>query len=165
MKAIKVICWQLVFIAICACANAKTAPQDTAQDTTQVAEATIEAVKEQRTIFYDITFEEALEKAKAENKYVLIDFYTKTCGPCKKMEKVVFSTPECGEYINERFISIKIDGEDEGIGAEIAKKYKVFIFPTYLILTPNCFKEGEISGAEYDVNKFLDMLKTILHEK
>ena len=165
MKAIKFICWQFVFAAICACSNPKPTPQDAAQETTQVAEESTEAVKEQGTIFYDITFEEALEKAKAENKYVFINFHTKTCGPCRKMEKVVFPTPECGEYINKRFVPIMIDGEDDGIGSEIAKKYQIFIFPTYLILSPDCFKEGEISGAEFDVNKFLGMLKTILHEK
>ena len=81
------------------------------------------------------------------------------------MEKVVFPTPECGEYINKRFVPIMIDGEDDGIGSEIAKEYQIFIFPTYLILSPDSFKEGEISGAEFDVNKFLGMLKTILHEK
>jgi hypothetical protein len=33
-----------------------------------------------------------------------------------------------------------------------------------MILRPNGFKEGEIQGAEYDVDKFIGMLKTILHE-
>ena len=108
---------------------------------------------------------EALEKAKAEGKYVLVNFHTKTCVPCKKMEKVVFPNPECGEYVNKKFVPIMVDGEDNGTGTEIAKKYNVFIYPTYMILSANGFKEGEVLGAEYDVNKFLDMLKTIIHDK
>ena len=36
-----------------------------------------------------------------------------------------------------------IDGEDNGTGTEIAKKYSIFIYPTYLILSADCFKEGD----------------------
>lgn len=116
------------------------------------------------TRFFDITLEEALEKAKAEGKYVLINFHTATCAPCRKMEKVVFPQPQCGEYINKHFVPIMINGEDDGIGTEWAKKYNIFIFPTYLILSSECFKVGEILGAEFDVNKFLDMIKVIVQQ-
>lgn len=116
------------------------------------------------TIFCDITLEEALEKAKAEGKYVLINFHTATCAPCRKMEKVVFPQPQCGEYINKHFVSIMINGEDDGIGTEWAKKYNIFIYPTYLILSSEYFKVGEILGAEFDVNKFLDMIKAIVQQ-
>ena len=81
------------------------------------------------------------------------------------MEKFVFPKPECGKYINEHFVPIVIDGEDGGVGQEIAKKYQVFIFPTYLILQPDGFKEGEILGAESDIDVFLGMIKTIIHDK
>ena len=158
MKNIKLFAGIMAFAAICACGNTKTEPQ------AQTAENIIEEVKEQGTVFYDITLEEALEKAKAEGKHVLINFHTSTCVPCKKMEKEVFPTPECGEYINKHFVPIVIDGEDDGIGTEHAKYYQVFIFPSYLILSPDGFKEGEIIGAEFDINKFLDMLKEIIHD-
>ena len=159
MKTIKLFAGICAIAAMCACGNAKTEPQ------AQAAENAIEEVKEQGTVFYDLTLEEALAKAKAEGKHVLINFHTSTCVPCKKMEKEVFPTPECGEYVNEHFVPIAIDGEDDGIGTEHAKYYQVFIFPSCLILSPNGFKEGEVLGAEFDVNKFLDMLKEIIHDK
>ena len=158
MKTIKLFAGIMAFTAICACGNTKPESQATA------TESAIEEVKEQGTVFYDITLEEALAKAKAEGKHVLIDFCTSTCAPCKKMEKEVFPTIECGEYVNEHCVSIKVDGEDEGAGTELAEKYQIFIFPTYLILSPDGFKEGEVIGAEYDVNKFLEMLKEINHD-
>ena len=160
MKTIKLFAGILALAAICSCGNTKSNTQNQAQE----AETAIEEVKEQGTVFYDITLEEALEKAKAENKYVLINFHTSTCVPCKKMEKEVFPNPECGKYINKRFVPIVIDGEDDGIGTEYAKKFQVFIFPSFLVLSPDGFKEGEVQGAEFDINKFLDMLKEIIHD-
>lgn len=160
MKTIKLLASTLAFMAIYACGNTKSE----SQKPVQTAGNCVETVKEQGTIFYDITLEEALAKAKNEDKYVLINFHTSTCVPCKKMEKEVFPTVECGEYINKRFVPITIDGEDDGAGTELAKKYQVFIFPSYLILSPDGFKEGEVLGAEFDINKFLDMLKTIIHD-
>ena len=141
-----------ILIAPCACSNTPK--------TTKEAESTTETTKEEGTIFYDITLNEALEKARLENKYVLINFHSTYCAPCKKMEKEVFPTPECGEYINKKFIPIMVDGEDEGYGTELAKQHKIFIYPSYLILSSNRSLVGEITGAELDVNKFLDMLKT-----
>ena len=141
-----------ILIATCACSNTPK--------TTKEAESTTEITKEEGTIFFDITLNEALEKARLENKYVLINFHSTYCAPCKKMEKEVFPTPECGEYINKKFIPIMVDGEDEGYGTELAKQHKIFIYPSYLILSPNRSLVGEIIGAEHDVNKFLDMLKT-----
>ena len=160
MKTIKLIAGIFTYIAISACGNTVS---DT-QSPSKVKESVVEAKVEQATKFYDLTLEEAIEKAKKEDKYVFVSFYTKTCAPCKKMKATVLATSECGEYINEHFIPIMIDGEDEGIGTEIAKKYEVYIFPTHMILLPNGTKEGEVLGAEYDVNKFLGMLKTIIHD-
>ena len=116
-------------------------------------------------VYSDLTLEQALEKAKSVGKYVFIDFHTKTCGPCKKMQDKVFSTVECGSYVNANFISIKIDGEDEGEGTDIAKRFDVRIFPTVLILDPAGYKGaegalvGQVIGDELNVGKFVDMLK------
>ena len=157
MKTVRLIVGIMMLVALDACCSLK-------HDSSAVREVAAEEQKACGVVFYDLTIEEALEKAKAEGKYVMIDFYTQTCGPCKVMERDVFPLPECGEYINKRFVPIMVDGEDEGPGTEIAKKYQVFIFPTYMIMSPDGFKEGEVLGAEYDVNKFIDMLKTILHD-
>lgn len=155
MKTVRLIVGVMALMVFCACGSARHDYKKTSE---------VDAAKSKGTVFYDLTLEEALEKAKVEGKLVMIDFYTKTCGPCRMMERDVFSTPECGEYINKRFVPIMIDGEDDGVGTEIAKKHQVFIFPTYMIMSPDGFKEGEVLGAEYDVNKFLDMLKTIVHD-
>lgn len=77
------------------------------------------------------TWAEILAKAKKENKYVFLDSYTTWCGPCKWMDKNVFPTSEAGEFFNKNFVNAKMDME-KGEGLDIAKKYTVQAYPTYL---------------------------------
>ncbi|MBL7840378.1 MAG: thioredoxin family protein [Cyclobacteriaceae bacterium] len=77
------------------------------------------------------TWAEILAKAKQQNKYVFVDAFTTWCGPCKWMDKNVFPTAEAGEYFNKNFVNAKIDME-KGEGLDIAKKYNVQAYPTYL---------------------------------
>lgn len=82
------------------------------------------------------TWAEILAKAKQQNKYVFLDAYTTWCGPCKWMDKNVFPTAEAGEYFNKNFVNAKIDME-KGEGLDIAKKYNVQAYPTYLYVDGN----------------------------
>ena len=96
---------------------------------------TLTATKAQ-TNFREITFQQALDAAKAENKLVFIDVMTSWCGPCKIMAREVFPQQKVGEYMNSHFVCMKIDAEKgEGIG--IAKTYGVSAYPTFLIIDTN----------------------------
>ena len=80
------------------------------------------------------------------------------------MEKEVFPQEKLGQFVNERFVPIMRDIE-EGEGLEIAEKYNIQIYPTLLVLLPNAAKEGEIVGAEFNIDSLIGLLKTILHEE
>lgn len=74
-----------------------------------------------------------LAEAKKANKLVFVDCYTTWCGPCKWMDKNVFPNDEAGAFYNANFVNMKIDME-KGNGLEVAKKYGVKSYPTYLFL-------------------------------
>ncbi|KQR92431.1 thiol:disulfide interchange protein [Chryseobacterium sp. Leaf180] len=78
-------------------------------------------------------FASLLAKAKKENKLIFVDAYAVWCGPCKLMVKNIFPLKDVGEYYNTHFVNAKIDME-KGEGIELAKKYKVSAFPTYLFI-------------------------------
>ena len=86
--------------------------------------------------FEETNFSAILAKAKKENKLIFMDAYTTWCGPCKMMAKNVFPNEEVGNFYNENFINSKFDME-KGEGLEIAKKYDVKAFPTYLFIDGN----------------------------
>ncbi len=79
--------------------------------------------------FYHGTWEEALMKAKEEDKIIFVDAYTTWCGPCKRMASSTFPDPEVGNLFNQHFLSLKIDMEKE-MGLEFRKKFPVSAYPT-----------------------------------
>lgn len=83
--------------------------------------------------FEDKSFAEILQKAKKENKLVFLDAYASWCGPCKMMERNVFTLKSVSDYYNTHFINAHFDME-KGEGREIARKYGIRSYPTYLFL-------------------------------
>ncbi|TXE13120.1 thioredoxin [Seonamhaeicola algicola] len=86
--------------------------------------------------FEHSSFNEALAKAKKENKLLFMDCFTTWCGPCKWMTKEIFPQEEVGNFFNENFISIKVDME-KGEGIDLNKKYGVQAYPTLLFIDGN----------------------------
>src|SRR5690554_7048278 len=47
--------------------------------------------------FENLTFEEAIQKAKEENKLIFLDAYAVWCGPCKMMDRTTRSEEHTSE--------------------------------------------------------------------
>jgi thiol-disulfide isomerase/thioredoxin len=93
-------------------------------------------IKAQKIVFQNLSYAKAIEKAKKENKLVFLDVYTTWCGPCKMLEKNVFSQAKVGTYFNKNFICIHIDG-DTGEGQLIAEKLKLKGYPSLYFIDGN----------------------------
>lgn len=109
--------------------------------------------------FQDIPFKDLIAKAKKENKLVFIDAYASWCGPCKMMEKNVFTTKSVGDFYNKNFVNARIDME-KGEGREVAQKFGVRSYPTYLFLNG----DGELVSQNYgymEESVFLAMAQDI----
>jgi thiol-disulfide isomerase/thioredoxin len=83
--------------------------------------------------FYHGTWEEAIMKAKAEDKIIFVDAFTTWCGPCKRMASSTFPDPEVGKLFNQHFLSLKIDMEKD-MGLEFRKKFPVSAYPTLFFI-------------------------------
>jgi len=87
-----------------------------------------------------------LKRAKAENKYIYIDFFTTWCGPCKEMDKTTYVDDRVVEF-SKTIIPVKFDAE-KGKGKELAEKYRISFYPSQIVIDP----DGE------EVDRFLGML-------
>jgi thioredoxin-related protein len=95
-----------------------------------------------------LNWEQLKTKAKAENKYIFLDCYATWCGPCKLMDKDVYSNDTVGEYLNKYFISVKVQFDSTGHddkyvrqwrsdARRIQEKYQLQGFPSLLFFAPD----------------------------
>lgn len=89
-------------------------------------------IKFQKNTSWDST----LSLAKTSAKLIFVDVYTVWCGPCKLMDREVFTNDKVSMQYNSDFICYKLDAE-KGRGPELCKKYNVFSYPTYLFVNEN----------------------------
>jgi thioredoxin-related protein len=115
----------------------------------------------------------ALAKAKAEGKYVLVDFGgSDWCPPCKRLQAEVFDQKEFKEFASTNLILVDIDfpqtrkqsAELQRANQKLADKYNVEIFPTVMLFNEKgkkVFRESGYSGmslADY-VEKLRKQIK------
>ena len=89
-------------------------------------------------------FQDALGKAMQSDKLIFVDVYTDWCGWCKKLDKDVYSRDDIRSYLDEKFVSVKLNAEDNSTSvtiaeqeltyAQLASAYGVRSFPTTLFL-------------------------------
>lgn len=90
-------------------------------------------------VFETGNFKSVLDKASKQKKLIFFDAYASWCGPCKWMVKNVFPQKDVADFFNSKFVNVKIDME-KGEGVELAKKYGVQAYPTFLFLD----EKGEV---------------------
>lgn len=96
--------------------------------------------------FFKGSLQEALVKAKQENKKVFVDFYADWCGPCKAMASQVFTREEVGVYFNEHFVCCQLDVEAKEV-ADVVKQYKITSLPTLAFMDDTGKEIRRIEGA------------------
>src|SRR5258708_2832733 len=114
--------------------------------------------------------EEAFARARAENKPVFVSIGYSTCHWCHVMERESFESEEVAKFLNEHFVSIKVDREER---PDVDKIYMTFVqstagrggWPLNCFLTPGLkpFYGGTYFPPEgkYGRPGFLDLLKHI----
>lgn len=83
--------------------------------------------------FTEGKWSELLKQAKKENKLIFLDAYTTWCGPCKMLQKNVFTRDDVAATFNGNFINVKIDME-AGEGPSLAKRYPIEGYPTLFFI-------------------------------
>lgn len=110
------------------------------------------------------SYDEALAKAKAENKPLFIDFTGITCTNCREMEETVFVRPEVADaFKNFVTVSLYTDLENNAESDRYKKmqeqRYGTVELPLYVVVAPDETKIGQIS-YEPNAAKFLQFLNT-----
>lgn len=86
--------------------------------------------------FQSKKWDDILALSKSEKKLIFVDAYAEWCGPCKMMDRQVFTQPEVGEMFNKNFVNAKIDME-KGEGPKLRSTFGVTAYPTLLFVNEN----------------------------
>ncbi|HEY3899769.1 MAG TPA: thioredoxin family protein [Chthoniobacter sp.] len=91
-------------------------------------------------------YAQAVEKAKGNGKYLLLDFTgSDWCGFCKLLDKEVFTTPQFKDWAKKNVELVEVDfphstplsAEVKAQNKTLAGKYPVHGFPTIVIIEPD----------------------------
>ena len=123
----------------------------------------------------DTSWQKVKERASAENKYIFIDVFTTWCGPCKRMDKDVYTDEKVCEFFNKNFIAVKLqtdrtEKDDEYVqkwynyAESILNDYLIDAFPSFLFFSP----EGDLvdmSEGFKTPEEFMDLAKAAVNTK
>jgi len=114
-------------------------------------------------------FNQAAQQAAQEHKYVLLDFTgSDWCPWCIKMDKEVFNQSEFSDFALKNLVLVKLDfprraAQSPAVKSqneELAKKFGIEGFPTYILLDPSGKEvRRQVGYLQGGATAFMDWLK------
>jgi thioredoxin-related protein len=109
----------------------------------------------------------AQEKAKRENKLVLLDFTgSDWCGWCMKLKSEVFDKPEFAQFANANLVLVEVDFPhrkamahlQQEANAQLDKTYRITGYPTIIVLNPDGRQVGRLGYVSGGPAAFIEKL-------
>jgi thiol:disulfide interchange protein DsbD len=108
-------------------------------------------------------YREALEKARAENKLVLVNFTGYACTNCHWMKANMFPRPQIAAALGE-FVLVELytDGLDAAAetNQKLQERYNTISQPFYVVMKPDETVVAQFSGSTRDTQEYLNFLKS-----
>src|SRR5579862_5803611 len=102
-------------------------------------------------VFSNVTLEQGLQMAKADNKLVMVDFYADWCGPCKMLDAKTWSDATVQTWLQDKTVPLKINVDK---APELAGQYKIQGIPALVFIAPDGAEVGRLVGF-HEPSQFL----------
>jgi thiol-disulfide isomerase/thioredoxin len=102
----------------------------------------------EKGVRWEQRFEEALKKARATRKPLMVDFWAEWCGWCHRLDQTTYVDPTVVK-LSQDFVPVKVDTEGGRRQTEIALRYNVSTLPTIIFLSSagrQVLKVGQFQG-------------------
>lgn len=111
-------------------------------------------------IFADLSFADALAKAKSENKLLIIKFTAEWCGPCKQMDKTTWRNQDVFDWARANAIVISVDVDKD---TKTSEQHKIKAMPTMVAYRDGVEFDRTVGGM--DASKTLSWMKDVKEGK
>jgi len=105
---------------------------------------------------FEHDFNTALQKAKNQNKEVMMMYSAPWCPECSYMKEVVFKNKEVVEYIQKHFVVLSLDVQKD----KLPDGFNFPGIPAFFFLDKDAKEKNKIIGGD-KVDKFLKSLKAL----
>jgi thiol:disulfide interchange protein len=120
-----------------------------------VAVASHDAVE----IEWSRSWDAAFERARAEDKAVLVTFYADWCIWCKRLEDTTLADGRVAAFMADTVVPLRLDVD--GDGGQLASRFEVDGLPTILVLDDDGRELGRIPGY-LPPGGFLERVRALL---
>jgi len=103
------------------------------------------------------TYDEALKLQKQNGKIIMIDIIRTDCHYCTDMDKKVFQNAEMSEYLQKRFIPVKINLDSDKLPLGI----KAHFTPTFFFVNSKKKIIIKTIPGSWNIQDFKDLTKNI----
>src|SRR4030095_6417489 len=77
--------------------------------------------------------DDIFEKAKRENRFVLLDLEAVWCHWCHVMDEITYHDPKVIELIKSRYIPVRVDQDSR---PDLSNRYEYYGWPATIVFTP-----------------------------
>ncbi len=98
-----------------------------------------------------MSLEDAVTAQKTNPKKIMIDAYTKWCGPCKMLDKNTFHNADVVAYVNKNYYAVKFDAEGN---KDITYEGNIYKNPKYDPAKANKRNSGHQLAAYFGVRAY-----------
>ncbi len=109
-----------------------------------------------------VDFGRGLQRARATGRPVLVDFFATWCGVCSAMDRRTFRNPDVMRRLGE-IVTVRVDSEEtrarDGVrGVDLAERFGIRGYPTFVILGPDGRELSRRTGflAPWQLIRWLD---------
>ena len=123
----------------------------------------------QKTFSQGIKFEKVnwgkiVKKAQRQHKFIFLQLQSEQCLECNEVAEKAFTNENLGNYFNQRFISVRLDGT-KGEGSELSKKFSVNVFPVSLFLNDKEQLLYRYNGSTNNIQFYINYANTAISRK
>ncbi len=100
----------------------------------------------------------AFERAKAENKIIMVSVGMEGCVACARMDSITYTNEAVIDRLNEHFVAIEVDAESR---PDIGERYSDWAWPATIFLAPDATQVLALRGNRLPRN-FIPILDDLL---